>query len=395
MSFLTHIALFLGILYAVTVLIFYIGLHFPGKGRNTHQHKISVVIAARNEENNVGKVLYDLTHQTYPAALFEVIVANDGSSDKTGEIVERYAGEFANIRAIHIDKSPPGYSPKKYALQKGVEASRGEIILTTDADCRLGSRWIESMNACFESDVGFVIGFSQFGLKTAGQNFLERLQAFDFLQLMGAAAGSCNLGYPLAATGQNLGYRRSAFQDVNGYNPVAHRISGDDILLLQLVRKYTNWKIRFASHAAAFTSSKPQQSLMSLLDQRKRWASNGSYQVHLNPLFFSYLAVVFCYSLDLLIGTPLALMTGHSNAIFFCLLSKAAAELLIALRTAKCFHRQDLLWYFFLWFVLQIPYVVLVGLLGTFGTFHWKNRDHRSSFENIWQKIVGFFTGYR
>ena len=210
MNLFADLALLLSIIYILTVFVFFIGLLRPKRGTNKKQYSVSVVVAARNEEKNISNLLFDLTHQTWPKDSYEIIIANDGSSDKTAEIVQRYAKEFAHVKLVCIDKCPPGISPKKYALGKAVRQSSGEIILTTDADCRVGSRWIETMMSYFSDDVGFVVGFSQFGKKGQSMNTLEKFQALDFLQLMGAAAGTCNLGYPLAASGQNLAYRRKS-----------------------------------------------------------------------------------------------------------------------------------------------------------------------------------------
>ena len=391
MNLFANISLALGLLYSLTVLFFFIGLLKKRRGKNREQYRVSVIIAARNEEDNIGDILFDLTHQTYPTELYEVIVANDGSSDKTADIVQHYASQYPNIKLLYIERYPSQFSPKKYALQQAVQHAAGDIILTTDADCRVGSRWIESMISYFEPEIGFVIGFSQFGQRGQKQNFLEKLQAFDFLQLMGATAGTCNLGYPLAASGQNLGYRRTAFQQVGGYRRVAERISGDDVLLLQLIRRYTDWKTVFASSRNAFAMSQPQSTLRGLINQRKRWASNGSYQVHLNVPFFAYLLLVFLFSFALFVGMPLSFWLKTTAGTFsLCLLAKAAAEALIAFRSAQYFHRQDLLKYFPIWFLLQIPYVVIVGLWGTFGSFSWKERNHTSNSNKIITTITSY-----
>jgi len=374
------------------IILFFVGLLKKPKGRNKDRLTVSVIIAARNEEDNVGGILYDLTHQTYPSELYNVIVANDGSIDRTSEIIEEYAKQYPNIIHLSIDKYPSYFSPKKYALERAVGLSTGEIILATDADCRVGSRWIETMVSYFTPKVGFVIGFSQFGHRREKQNLLEKLQTFDFLQLMGAAAGTCNLGYPLAASGQNLGYRKRAFTQVGGFKKIADRISGDDVLLLQLVRKYTKWKITFAAAPTAFAISKPQHTLRGLINQRKRWASNGSYQVRLNIPFFAYLLLVFLYSASLFFGLPLSLLLKiQVSSFLIAFVGKAAAELLIAMRSAQYFHRQDLLKYFPLWFFVQIPYVVFVGLLGTFGSFKWKGRSHSAQSQSDTKEDESFF----
>ena len=377
MILLLNITMIIGIFYSIALLIFLFGQYHRKKGDNKILYRVSVIIAARNEEKNIQHVLLDLTNQSYPKDLYEVIVADDNSTDNTAAVVSKFCETEKNVKLLSITTTPPGTSPKKIALSRAVDISNGEIILTTDADCRLGSHWIETMVTYFTENTGFVIGFSQLGSPIKRQNLLEKLQAFDFLQLMGACAGSCNLGLPLAATGQNLGYRRVAFERVGGYNSIISRISGDDVLLLQRIRRLTDYDIAFASHPRSYATSKAEPDLRSLLNQRRRWASNASYQVHQNIPFFSYLLLVFAYNLMILIDIPgVIFFPAFASTLVLCIVSKAASELMIAIAAFNYFKRSDLLKYFPLWFVLQIPYVVFVGLMGSFGKFTWKDRNH-------------------
>jgi cellulose synthase/poly-beta-1,6-N-acetylglucosamine synthase-like glycosyltransferase len=380
MSILAFFTLFLAGAYFLTIILFIAGLYKPARPGFTGQPPVTVVVAARNEEANIARLLGDLCAQDYPSHLYQVIVVDDGSRDRTAEIVRNFAARYPFLQLFSISECPSGFSPKKYALQMAVEKAGSEIILATDADCRLGPSWARTMVQYFLPQVGFVIGFSQYGRRGDRQNLIERLQAIDFIPLMGVAEGSCNLGLPLSASGQNLAYRREAFMAVGGYTTVAHRVSGDDVLLLQLIRKRSDYHIVFASHPAAFASSAPQPTLAELINQRKRWASNGSFQVFLNIPFFIYLLLVHLYTSALLIGLPLALILHQYTGILWsCLASKLAGEWLIAWISARRYGRTDLLRYFPLWFLAQIPYVALVGLIGTFGNFKWKERKHSAA----------------
>ncbi|HNY90924.1 MAG TPA: glycosyltransferase [bacterium] len=377
LTILAWLTLLLAAAYLVTILLFLIGLRRPASPGFTGLPVVTVVVAARNEEKHIGSLLDDLTRQDYPDHLYEIIIADDGSSDRTAGIVrERMAGS-PFIRLLSIEECPAGFSPKKYALQRAVSQARGEIILATDADCRLGPQWASTMVKYFLPEVGFVIGFSQYGRRGEKQNLIERLQAMDFIPLMGVAEGSCNLGLPLSASGQNLAYRREAFHAVGGYSRVAHRVSGDDVLLLQLIRSHTDYRVVFASHPGAFASSAPQPTLADLINQRKRWASNGSFQLFLNIPFFAYLIMVYLYTAALFVGVPLSLLLGtHAGLFALCLASKIGGEWAISLVSAHRYGRTDLLRWFPLWFIVQIPYIVWVGMLGSFGNFKWKDRKH-------------------
>jgi cellulose synthase/poly-beta-1,6-N-acetylglucosamine synthase-like glycosyltransferase len=364
-------------IYISGLYLFFIGLFFPRDSHSQKQPFVSVIIAARNEEKNIKKCLEAISQQTYPIELYEVIVVSDNSIDQTDAIITGFSRQFSNIRLLRVDGIPNGITPKKNAIRQGIFASSGEIILTTDADCIVKPTWIEKMVMNFTDEVGMVVGFSQFGEKGQPQSLLENLQAMDFLSLMSTAAGSCNLGWPLAASGQNLAYRRCVFDEVGGFAKIGHRVSGDDVLLLQLVNRRTAWKIVFAADAGTFNITRPEKTLQRLINQRTRWASNGPYQVLLNFPFFLYILNAFFMNLLVLAGGILT-VAGIIPAKFILaiFLIKVLSEFLITIKGAQSFQRADLLKFFPIWMVLQIPYVVLVGILGSWGNFSWKDRSH-------------------
>ena len=365
-------------IYFVILLFFLMGLFIPNRNQTSKKYFVSVVVAARNEGKNIGNLLSELVNQTYPAELFEIIIVNDGSEDGTGEIVDRFAKKFKNIKHLDATRdSKSGLIAKKNALNQGIRQSIGEIILSTDADCHVKPTWIETMVSYFKSDVGMIVGFSQLGDEQKHYSLFEKLQAIDFLSLMAAAQGSLNFGCPLAASGQNIAYRKATYEAIGGFEKIKNRISGDDVLLLQLIRKFTNWKIKFAPSPQAFNWTEPEKALKSFLNQRKRWASNGSYQIKLNLGFFLFILSVFLMNLFVLFGTPAYILTYHSLKVpVFCLLIKILIEFLITLKGVMLYHRLDLLKYFPIWTILQIPYVILAGLLGSLGHFIWKDRNY-------------------
>ncbi|MBN1352818.1 glycosyltransferase [candidate division KSB1 bacterium] len=338
---------------------------------------ISVIIAARNEEQNIGNCLQDLSQQTYPADRFEIIVVDDHSTDATPKLLQDYSKEIPNLRILKATPLNGKLTPKKNAINCGIQQSVGDIIFTTDADCRIKPTWIESILGYFTEEVGMVVGFSQFIGRDGKFSFIEKLQALDFISLMASAEGSSNLGFPLAASGQNLAYRRKAFDEVGGFEFIGHRVSGDDVLLLQLIRRLTKWKIRFADSSKSFNATYAKTSISEILNQRRRWASNAPFQIKLNKLFYLLLVNVFLVNIGLLFGIPLAVFGSISwRLILLGLCGKVVVELIIAIKACFKFHRIELLKIFPAWFILQIPYVFLAGIMGSFGSFTWKDRKH-------------------
>ena len=362
-------------IYVFMAVLFLVGLFRPSSPRNETQYTVSVIVAARDEEETIAACLSDLLAQTYPSDRYEIVVVDDGSTDATAQIVRELCGTCPNLRLLHASPAPEGISPKKHALSVGIRSSDGEIILTTDADCSVKPTWVETMIGYFEPDVGMAISFSQMGTPGEPLRIFEKWQAFDFLTLMSASAGAANIGFPLAASGQNLAYRRRAFEEVHGFERIAHRISGDDVLLVQLIRR-TSWRIAFAGSEKGFNTTRPVPTLQGLFEQRKRWASNGPYQHKLNIPFFLYMVSVFTFALLLLGMAPYGLLVGAYTVPLIGLILKTLADFCVAARGAQFFGRLDLLKYFPLWAVLHIPYVVLAGLFGTFAGFTWKERQH-------------------
>jgi len=366
-----------GLVYFVMALLFFFGLLRKAENSENKKEFVSVVIAARNEEKNIETCLEHLLNQTYSQELYEVIVVDDSSTDSTYEIAHIFSRNHKNFYSYKLTNYVPGYSPKKQALNLGIDKSRGAIILTTDADCKVGPGWIESMNACFNGSTGLVAGFSQVE-KDKNHVLLNSIQRFDFFSLMAAAAGSINIGLPFAVSGQNLAYRKKAFRDVNGFNDVMHKISGDDTLLMQLIRKKTGWKIKFNFRTSSFVITKGEKRLVDFINQRKRWASNSKIHISLNKGFFFYLLTVFLFNMSIFAGFFFLVLERSMirlGALF--LLLKFVIDFIVVFRAASLFRLKELLKYYPLWFLFQIPYITYMGFAGTFGKIRWKNREFK------------------
>ncbi|MSS71641.1 MAG: glycosyltransferase [Candidatus Latescibacteria bacterium] len=362
--------------YVCVALLFLVGLFRTRTGKSKARPFVSVIVAARDEEAFIGDCLADLVRQTYPPDCYEVVVVDDDSGDRTPEIVRAFCAQHPRIRLLTPGPEDAGLSAKKRPMNTGIRASRGEILLTTDADCRVQPTWVAATVACFEPEVGAVVGFSQID-RSKSITLVQKLQGIDFLALMAAAAGAASLGVPLAASGQNLAYRRSLFNAVGGFREIGHRPSGDDVLLLQLMRRAGKGRIVFNAAPEAFNATNRAESLLGLIRQRQRWASNAAYQARLNRRFFGYIVIVFLVNLLIPCALLDALLRGTSLALpLICLGVKTLADFAILLRGAALFRRFDLLWAFPLWAALQPFYVVFIGLAGTLGGIVWKGRRH-------------------
>lgn len=347
---------------------------------------VSILVAARDEEMYIGAALDCLEKQTYPQDRYEVIVIDDGSADRTAALVrERVDATSCTLRLLPTvpevgSAGSGGRAPgsKKLALQQGVSVAVGDIILSTDADCRVPPEWVAALAAEFSPDVGMVVGFSRIASHSERMGVRAGWEAVDFYNLMLAAMGSAGRGHALAASGQSIGFRRQAFEAVGGYRSVLHRVSGDDVLLLQLIRRSGDWQIRFCRDPIATVLHPPARSWRSLLSQRARWASNAPCQMRLDPVFFGYLGTTFLFGL-MQILSPLLLWWGVLSVPVLALvwICKVATEWSLLSRGLRLLPVDDLRLYYLLWTCLHPVYLVGAGVLGCLGRFSWKNTAFR------------------
>ncbi len=328
---------------------------------------ISVIVPARNEKEGIAQCLEALAHQDYPMESHEVILVDDRSEDGTAEIIQAFCAGRRHFSLVRVSGEKPGMTSKKHALLCGIGASKGEILLFTDADCTPPPGWVRTLAGHFGEGIGLVAGFSPL-TRYPSPSFWHRLVALDSLALAGVAASSFRLGYPLTCSGRNLAYRKKVFEDAGGFDSISGFVSGDDDLFMQQVRDRTKWRLSYATEEASFVPSIPPRSLKDLINQRTRHASKG---LHYPAGMVAGLIGVYFLNLLLLLSPVLP---GPFTAYALLFLTKAAGEWIFIARAASLFKQKPLLAYFPLAAVLHIPYVAILGLWGQIGRFSWKGK---------------------
>jgi len=220
------------------------------------------------------------------------------------------------------------------------------------------------MVSCFKPDTGVVAGFSSVALET--DSWLNRYQQLDFLALMAANAGSMGWGMAWSGSGQNLAYRRSAFQKINGFEAVTERISGDDMHLIQAIGARTTPE--FNTNPAGAVQTASIGTIKEFINQRVRWASNSSRAAQNSHFFFIFLLTTFSLNLSILVA---ALTTGFSEIITILML-KMLADFSVIFKGLLLFNVHMRPGTFLMWFLIQPLYIPIIGLLGWIGKFRWK-----------------------
>ena len=371
MSWLTTISpIVLGLtaIYCLLVLLLLRGLHRIRPGRNTEQYTVSVVVAAKNEEQAIGDCLQAVLVQDYPADKYDVVVVDDGSTDATAEIVRKFAQQDRRIKLLRPEHGDSKLRAKKRALQYGIENSGGQIVMITDADCRPPSTWISGMIRHFEPQVGLVAGH----IREEGSTLGLKLRALERLSVAAVAAGAMSWGYGLTARGGNLSYRRKVFEEVGGLKTLYKSLSGDDDLFVQLVSRSSTWRLKYVLGPETAVTTTPPADLYQFLSQEPRRTSKGKYY----PLWMqTHLVNAFLMNLSLAVTLPFSV--GHPGSYPLPLIAfagKVFCELLILIKAVRISKRKGLLRFFPMAAVLHIPYFLIFSIWGTLGGYRWKGK---------------------
>lgn len=329
---------------------------------------VTIVIAARNEENNIGKTLNAIINQNYPKNLMEVIVINDHSEDNTAKIVEQY---FPFITLINFLDPTTINSYKKSAIAQAIKNAKGEVIITTDADCVMKADWLRTMVDYYEQNSFKMISGPV--VYHQERTLFERLQSLEFLFLIGMGASRIGNKRPITCNGANLLYNKATFNEVGGFAGIDNKASGDDELLLHKVAKRYPNGIGFLKSIDAIVYTNPVPTLLGFIAQRKRWASKSTSYKDKRIIFLG--VWMWLFNLSLLLLFIITLLYGNFQSLFLAQIGlKIAAELYFYTQLAMFANRTKLLILTPLLSILHVFYLIFIGIAGNIGKYEWKGR---------------------
>ena len=343
--------------------------HQVAKNKNNFPN-VSIIVSAHNEENNIEHLIKCLVNQTYPSK-YQIIIANDRSNDKTQKIIQKYKIKYDFIKLINIKDTPIGWGNKKWALNKCIEKATYNMILQTDADCMPKPGWIESMiNELSDPDVVFISGPAPMKSKN---NSLSSYYKLDSLAQDALSASGLTYNLVFSCTGRNIGFQKTCFMEINGYENIEHYISGDDDLLIQKFASLTNGKIVFSFDSNSVVESEPPKTINQFLNQRIRYASKSFDYYKLDSTLEFKLLLPFLYICNIVTLISLIIFTQNMQIIYLTPLAlKSIADYCMCSIFFDKINETFSLKTFMALTIIHPIYVSSLGIISPFINYNWK-----------------------
>ncbi len=354
------------LLYLLELLFFRIGLARADAfaPRSGYEPAVSVIVAARNEEESLGDCLASLYNLDYPADKLELIIVDDGSTDRTPEIIASFVAHNPQLRSVTTAAPVGNLRGKTNAVARGIEISGGEILMFTDADCTVPPEWVRETVRSFDDRTGIVGGFTLLGAARA----MEGMQTLDWIFLFAIASAAAGWNLPLTAVGTNLSVRRRAYDASGGYRAIPFSVT-EDYALVQAILRRTDYGIRYPLNPRCVVRSRACAGWGQLYRQKQRWSVGGLDMV---PRGFVAMAIGWAAKACVLAG----LLGGAAVPALLLFLLLAAGELAFIAHPLRRFKAFRFLRYYpafqlyFFVYVLVLPAVAYLSRKVV-----WKERE--------------------
>ncbi len=335
---------------------------------STRTKRVSILVAARNEADNIDKLLSDFDSQSYPKDLFEVIIIDDRSSDDTFEKITHFRDTHSSLN-LHVEHS--SRMGKKAAISQALHLANNELIVTTDADCSFGENWLEALITTFEENDSTHLILGPVALSPTN-TFFEKIQALEHLSLIGSTAGSASVGMPVMCNAANMAYYRSDALDAENQRRDFDIPSGDDMFLMEyLIQRYGSRSVKFDLCKDAIVTTAAAPTIGAFFKQRRRWASKAKNYTNWKILLTASTVFLFCMTM---IGFFCA---GFYHRAFFALwglfvVLKTLIDYPILRKMSGFLNRTTLTYWIFPVEIIYPFYVVFTVLTSLWGKIGWR-----------------------
>jgi len=323
----------------------------PKHRDSSQQHPVSIIVCARDEDENIARNLPGVLVQDYPTT-HEVIVVNDNSLDSTKYLLAEMQKTFKKLQIVELEQEAKGISGKKFPLSIGIKEAKHELVLLTDADCVPATdRWLHKMQDAFSEGIEVALGY---GAYQKAPGFLNKAIRFETFHTALQYFGYALAGVPYMGVGRNLAYRKALFFKNKGFTSINHIPSGDDDLFINQVATKKNTAV--VIDGDAFTISKPKQNWKDWKRQKNRHYSTGKFYKA------SHQFLLGLYTGSFILFYPffvLSLIFFDWRFAFIPFVVRLVTQALIWKSAMKKLGEQDLFSLFFLWDIWMLFYYVL------------------------------------
>ena len=370
-----YIVLLISFVYATLILLYKTAWNKISESKEVNYNdNVSVVVACRNEEINIKNLIKDIMNQNFDKYRFQMIIVDDHSEDKTLEILYEESEKWNNLHIVCMNDDEIG---KKNAIRKGIRFANGDVILCTDADCRIGRNWIKTILSNFTNKkIKFVSGPVKY---SSENNFLNKFQSLELISLVSSGASAIQMKRSTICNGANLAFRKKEYNDIP--LDIFHDFSTDDVSLLYYFKKYYKDGILFSKDLDSIVETNSNPNLISQFQQKLRWISNSKNIRDWQSVYVA--SVVFLMNSIISILLVLTLLSIFSDFdkiyivltnLFVVLFIKYLTDYLFLKEVLFFFRRKDLLIYLLPFEIINAIYTVVIVTLSLVYSPKWKGR---------------------
>ncbi|WP_163397919.1 glycosyltransferase family 2 protein [Flavobacterium fluviatile] len=325
--------------------------------------RFTIIVPFRNEAQNLPNLLESFSNLNYPTDLFEVILVDDNSHEKTQILNQKF-------QIAVIDNIRTSNSPKKDAITTAMQHVKTDWVITTDADCIVPENWLLTFdNYIQENEISMLAAAVTYECKNS---FLDHFQQLDLTSLQGATIGSFGLNNGFMCNGANFAYRKSLFEKLNGFEGNDKIASGDDVFLLQKAIQVFPKEVHYLKAEEAIVTTQPTETWKILFYQRVRWAAKASsYKSEFGKLLG---LIVFFGNLSFVIGFLFLLFGIWPYPVFVLFAFFKFAIDFVLLYVTSIFLTKGKIKSVLLSSLLYPFFSTTVALYSLFGSYEWKGR---------------------
>jgi glycosyltransferase involved in cell wall biosynthesis len=318
---------------------------------HTQQHPVSVIICARDENQNLGTNLPEVLVQEYQSTN-EVIVVNDNSLDDSKYLLSDLQKTYKKLQIVELAQEAKMIKGKKYPLSIGIKEAKHEIVLLTDADCVPASeQWMFKMQSAFSEGIEVALGY---GAYRKAPGFLNKAIRFETFHTALQYYSYALAGIPYMGVGRNLAYRKELFFRNKGFSSINHIPSGDDDLFINKVANKRNTAV--VLDPEAFTLSNPKQSWKHWMRQKNRHYTTGKFYKGSHKLLLGIYTASFFLFYPLLVASLIFFDWKYALIPFAV---RAITQGIIWNKAMKRFQEDDLFPMFLFWDIWMFIYYII------------------------------------